>query len=138
MPKVKKTNVILTSYPADGWTPATLKLGAWPEEKKQEFLSFVRVHDLYNMPGCNINIHFDTSVMHVRGFKKPITYTPMHSRNKSNEMIIEIITDEENRECWPVCSATCPLCIQDGQCTSPFIKKFVGEVLFPEKYAKHK
>ena len=138
MPKAKKTNVILTSYPIDGWTPATLKLGAWSEDKKQEFLSFVRVHDLYNMPGCNINIHFDTSVMHVRGLKKPITYTPIRSRNKNNEMIIEIITDEENRECWPVCSATCPLCIQDGQCTSPLVKKYIGEFLFPKKYKKQR
>jgi len=138
MPKKKKTNVILTSYPTDGWTPATLKLGTWSEDKKQEFLAFVRMHDLYKMPGCNINIHFDTSVMHVRGFKKPITYTPTRSRNKSNEMIIEIITDEENRECWPVCSAACPLCIQDGQCTSPLVKKYIGEVLFPDRYVKQR
>ena len=36
--ETKKTNVILTSYPYDRLTPSTLKLGAWSEEKKQEFL----------------------------------------------------------------------------------------------------
>lgn len=136
--RAKKTNVILTSYPYDGWTPSTLKLGAWSEEKKQEFLNFVRGHDLYNLRGCCINIHFDNSVMHVRGFARPITFTPIRSRNKNNEIIIEIITDEENRTCWPVVSATCPLCIQDGQCTSPLVKKYIGEFLFPKKYIKQR
>lgn len=134
---VKNTNAILTNYPNGGWTPSEIKLGKWTDKKKQEFLAFVRGHSLYNL-GCCINIHFDNSIMHVRGFQKPITFTPMHSRNKNNEIIIEIITDEENRECWPVCPATCPMCIQDGQCTSPLVKKYIGEFLFPEKYSKQR
>jgi len=134
MPKVKKTTVILTSYSVGKWAPVELKLGAWSEDKKQEFLLFVRNHDLYNMPGCNINIHFNTSVMHVCGFKKPITFSPIRSQNKNNEMIIEIITNAENRECWPACPMVCPLCIKDGGCTSPLVEKYIGEFLFPKKY----
>ena len=133
----KKTNVILTSYPKGGWTPARLKLGAWSKEKKQEFLNYVRMHDLYNL-GCCINIHFDNSIMHVCGFQKPIVFKPMRPKNRANEMVIEIITDEENRICWPVCPATCPLCIQDGQCTSPLIRKYIGEFLFQKTYKKQR
>lgn len=133
----KKTNIILTSYPKGGGTPTRLKLGAWSNEKKQEFLNFVRMHDLYNL-GCCFNVHFDTSIMHVRSFAKPITFTPIRSQNKNNEIIIEIITDEENRTCWPVCAATCPLCVQDGQCTSPLVKKYIGEFLFAKQYKKQR
>ena len=32
----------------------------------------------------------------------------------------------------------CPKCIQDGKCTSPFIIKMLGEVLFPERYGKQR
>lgn len=138
----KKTKVILTSYPLDGWTSTTLKLGTWTEKQTQDFLNYVRGRhpfaDGHYYNTCAFNVHFDKYVIHSRGFDAPKTFRPIKSKNKKNELIVEIITDEENRECWPGCPSTCPLCMQDGQCTSPFIKKFVGEVLFPEKYAKQK
>ena len=139
---MKKTNVILTSYSMDS-TPTKLKIGKWTEQQKQDFLTYIKkfnplADDYYYESRCAFNVHTDDYIVHSRGFKKPITFKPMHSTNKPNEMIIEIITDEENRACWPVCPATCPLCMQDGQCTSPFIQKYIGAVLFPNKYAKQK
>lgn len=139
---VKKTNAILTSYPNGGWTPSEIKLGKWTDKQKERFLDHVRNHNPFAdgcyYETCSFNVHFDKYVIHSRGFDKPITFKPMHSKNRPNEIIIEIITDEEHRECWPVCPATCPMCIQDGQCTSLFIQKFVGEILFPQKYAKQR
>ena len=138
----KKTKVILTSYPRDGWTSTTLKLGTWTEKQKNDFLNYVRGRhpfaDGHYYNTCSFNVHTDDYVIHSRGFDAPKIFRPIKSKNKKNELIIEIITDEENRDCWPVCPATCPLCIGDGQCTSPFIKKFVGEILFDHKYAKQK
>ena len=137
-----KTKVILTSYPLDGWSSTTLKLGSWTEKQKDDFLNYVRGRhpfaDGHYYNTCSFNAHVDDYVIHSRGFDAPKIFRPIKSKNKKNELIIEIITDEENRECWPICPATCPLCIQDGQCTSQFIKKFVAERLFPNKYAKQK
>ena len=139
---MKKTNVILTSYPLNGWASTTLKLGTWTDKQKQDFLNYIRGRHpfadgcYYNT--CSFNVHFDTYVLHSRGFDAPKTFMPIRPKNKKNELIIEVITDEENRECWPVCPAVCPLCIKDGQCTSPFIQKYIGEFLFPEKYKKQR
>ena len=139
---MQKTNVILTSYSIDS-TPTKLKIGKWTDQQKQDFLVYVQkfsplADGYYYESRCAFNVHVDDYIVHSRGFDKPIRFKPMHSKNKPNEMIIEIITDEEHRDCWPACPATCPLCMQDGQCTSPFITKFVGEVLFQQKYAKQK
>ena len=138
----KKINVILTNYPCGGWTPTKLKLGTWSEAQKEHFLNYVRGRhpfaDVFYYNTCSFNVHFDTYVIHSRGFDTPKTFTPIRPKNKKDEIIIEIITDEESRECWPVCPVTCPMCMRDGQCTSLFIKQFVGEILFPDKYAKQK
>ena len=139
---MKKTNVILTSYPLNGWASTTLKLGTWTDKQKQDFLNYIRGRHpfadgcYYNT--CSFNVHFDTYVLHSSGFDAPKTFMPIRPKNKKNELIIETITDEENRDCWPVCPAVCPLCIKDGQCTSPFIQKYIGEFLFPEKYKKQR
>ncbi|MBO4480090.1 MAG: hypothetical protein J5742_00505 [Alphaproteobacteria bacterium] len=141
----KKINVILSVYPngqSGVLSPTKLKIGSWTDEQKQDFLKFVQeFHPLadghyYNT--CSFNVHFDKSMIHARGFDTPKVFQPMRSQNKPNEIIIEIITNEEYRECWPVCPATCPLCMRDGQCTSSFIKKYVGNPLFPNKYEKQK
>lgn len=129
----KKINIILTSYPNGKCTPTKLKLGPWIDKQKQEFLQLVRDPGLLG-DGCCFNVHFDKFILHSCGSKKPITFTPMHSQNKKNEIIIEIIPDEENRTCWPACPETCPLCIQDGQCTSQLVSRCIGEFLFKDKY----
>ena len=139
----KKTNVILTSYPRDDWSPTELKLGSWTDAQKKEFLAFVRGFnpfvDRFDYDcNCAFNVHVDDYVIHALRLSAPKTFRPIKSKNKKNEIIIEIVTDEEHRDCWPVCPATCSLCMQDGQCTSLFIKKYIGEVLFPNKYAKQK
>ena len=138
----KKTNVILTSYPWDGWTPTKLKIGSWTDTQKNDFLNYIKLRrplvDGHYYNTCSFNVHVDDYIIHSRGFDTSKIFKPIKSKNKKNEVIIEIITDDEHRECWPACPATCSLCMQDGQCTSPFIQKFVGEVLFPEKYAKQK
>ena len=136
---MKKTNVILTSYPLAGWTPTRIKLGTWTDEQKEQFLATVKKHTPWGyIDHCVFSVHFDNSVIHSRSFDTPRTFTPHVAKNKPNELIIEVIPDMEYTECWPICPATCPMCIQDGQCTSLFIRKFVGEVLFPKKYAKQR
>ncbi len=137
----KKTNVILTTYQIDKTKPTKIKLCQWTEPQKQEFINYAKGHIPPEGPaidGCAFNVHHNSSLIHCRPSETSREYIPHNSRNKSNELIIEIITDEENHECWPVCPAVCPLCIKDGQCTSPFIQKYIGEILFPEKYKKQR
>ena len=135
----KKTNIILTTYQFDKTKPTRLKLGPWDETQKQEFLNFIQGYnpndDLFLSPCC-FSVHFDKSVIHLRASDTPKLYTPMHSRNKKNEIIIEIIPNDEERICWPACPETCPLCMQDGQCPSLFIQKYVANILWPNKYAR--
>ncbi len=135
----KKTHVILTTYPIGKTTPTKLKLGTWDEQKKQDFLKLVQNnHEQMFICTCSFNVHFDGYIIHSYSFgRAPKMFKPMHSQNKPNEIIIEIITDEENRDCWPICPSTCPLCMRDGQCTSPFVRD-MASLLFPNKYKKQR
>ena len=141
MANKKDTNVILTSYPVDGWTPTKLKLNKLTDKQKQEFVNHIKGYlppEGLISNNCAFNVHYDSSLIHCCSSNTPHEFTPHNSRNKPNELIIEVITDEENRECWPVCPTVCPLCIKDGQCTSPFVQKYIGEILFPNKYKKER
>ena len=136
----KKTHVILTNYSRDGWAPNDIKIGNWTEQQKNDFLADLNKHtpwDDYNQR-CVFNVHFDKSVTHMRSFDRPQTFTPHVPKNKPNELILEIIPDINFCDCWAGCPVACPACIKDGGCTSLFIKKYIGEIIFPNKYAKQK
>jgi len=139
MLKAKKTNVIFTNYPEYGLTQNTIKIGQWTEQQKMDFLSAIREHtpQEYALP-CSFNVHFDKSVIHSRNFDVPKLFNPHAPKNKPNELIIEIIPQIEDVDCYAKRPAACPNCIKNGACESWFIKKYIGEILFPNKYAKQK
>ena len=139
----KKIKIILTNYPDSHQKKQKIKLGVWAtDEQKQRFLNFIKAHNIDNdgIPmvntKCSFNVHFDKSLIHSCEFDVPKQFTPLHSQNKKNEVIIEIIPGKDC-ECWPMCSCYCLDCIQSGACPSPFISKYIGE-LFPDKYQKQR
>ena len=136
----KKTHVILMNYPEYETAPNIIKIGAWTEQQKKDFLNAIRCHVPadYTDP-CSFNIHFDNSIIHSRSFDSPKPFTPHRPKNKPNELIVEVIPNiESTNECWAACARACPKCIQNGACQSWFIKKYIGEFLFPEKYSKQR
>jgi hypothetical protein len=137
----KKTNVILANYPDNSCVLATqdVKIGNWTEQQRQDFLTKLNQHKGWEfIDGCAVSVHFDKSVIHARSFDAPKTFTPYVAKNKPNELLIEIIPNMITNECPACFPAGCPACLRDGECTSPFIKEYIGNVLFPNKYNKQK
>ena len=91
MPR-KKTNVFLMNYPLDNRGSNKIKIASWTAEQKDNFLNAIRTQRAgYYVAPCAFSIHFDTYVIHARSFDRPKTFTPHISKNKPNEIIIEII-----------------------------------------------
>lgn len=134
MPR-KKTNVFLMNYPLDNRGSNKIKIASWTAEQKDNFLNAIRTQRAgYYVAPCAFSIHFDTYVIHARSFDRPKTFTPHISKNKPNEIIIEIIPDVENCDCWTSLPISCPDCIKRGGCDSVFIKGAICNVLFPNAY----
>ena len=133
----KKTNVIVVNY-SDGTTKQKkIKIGIWSAEEKQDFLSEISSHESFDGV-CSFNVHHDKVLTHVPARGATKQFVPTHSQNKRNELIIEIIPNLENNECWVNTPESCPHCLQIGDCRSWAIKKLIGMKLFKEKYTNQK
>lgn len=131
-----KTNVVFMTYPRNREKPTKIKIGTWSEQQKIDFLNQVLAHTgLYFNDRCSFNVHFDKSIIHSCAFKKSILFTPTRSKNKKNELIIEVIPDIEILNCSV---SQCSRWIQNGGCQSWFIQKYIGKTLFPNIYAKQR
>lgn len=132
---MEKTNVIFMNYPEKRREPTRIKVDTWTEQQKMDFLSAIRKHtpQEYALP-CSFNVHFDKSVIHSRNFDVPKLFNPHAPKNKPNELIIEIIPQIEDVDCYATRPAACPNCIKNGACESWFIKKYIGQTLFPNQY----
>lgn len=135
----KKTNIIFMNYPEKRREPTKIKIGTWTEQQKNDFLANLNEHTPWDYnQRCVFNVLFDKSVIHARSFDRPKTFTPHVAKNRPNELIIQIIPDIDFCDCWAGSEMSCPVCLKCGDCTSAFIKKYIGEILFPNKYAKQK
>lgn len=134
----KQTDIIIVNYPSDNEKPFGIKVDSWTEKQTKDFLNTVKTQTPsdYRDP-CVFNVHFDKYIIHSCMFNAPVTFRPRRTQNKKSEIIIEIIPSKDS-ECPASCNRACPVCLRDGECTSPFIREYIGKILFAHKYQKHK
>ena len=138
MPKEKKYDVILVNYPEYNQKPFRIKVDSWTEKQTADFLNAIKTYTAsdYRDP-CAFNVHFDKHIIHSCMFNAPMVFQPRRTQNKKSEIIIEIIPSKDS-DCWASCNNACPVCLRNGDCTSPFIREYIGKILFDHKYQKQR
>ena len=131
-----------------------IKIGTWSDEQQQKFIESLykfEDKDTYRCL-CSFDVEYDNTRLCDIGIGDGVGCTindwPDHLKTaKDSELVIEmdpsikrpgssLPDDGSDCECGAKHSHCCPRYIKDGKCTSPSIRKLVGEVLFPEKYGK--
>ena len=134
--------VILTNMPnGDDEKPTTLNVGRMSGKAGQNFVKNILQLDPKDNEGdnhtCGFNLYYHQNAVRVVPYDKPKTWQPFNQKNEENELVIEIIPIT-TKDCGSWANYQCPMCLASGECTSPFIKKYIGEVLFPKKYGKQR
>ena len=131
--------------------PTQLNLGKMSEEQLNAFLSIIRnsKQELHSKYHCGFDVFWGDEAFEVRPMRfagrnnvpATVHWHPAPELNpaKQNEIVIVmrpgVLADTD---CTVSDAHNCPLCVRGGKCPSPFIRKYIGKVLFPNKYAKQK
>ncbi len=129
--------------------PTQLNLGQISEEQLNKFLSIIRNSkpergEKYH---CGFDVFLIDKAFAVepkpigRNLPTTIEWLPASyiSPAKPDEVVIVMRPGVlDDTDCVVSDTHNCPICIQSGMCPSPFIRKYIGKVLFPNKYAKQK
>ena len=135
--QMSQTTVILINY-SDGITKqAKIRAGVLSPKEKQDFLTKVSEYESFDNV-CSFNVHYDKKLMHVPAKGGTRQFIPMHSQNKKNELIIEIIPNLNKNECWANNETSCIKCLQTGGCQSYPIKNLIGIKFFKDNYTDQK
>ena len=138
----KETTVTLTNVPNGKEEPTVLNCGTITDAQKQDFLAAISGHKPSDNDGdnhtCGFNVYYaKQSAMRVVPYEVSTNFQPTKQKIGKNELIVEMIPMSK-KECGSWANYHCPICLASGDCTSPFIKKYIGEVLFPDKYGKQR
>lgn len=134
--------IILTNMPnGNDEKPTTLNLGRISGLSKQKFLDRILKYNPKENDGnhisCAFNVYSDQGAIRMAPFDTPKKWQPFDQKSDDNELVIEMIP-----YCGKVCGSwanyQCPTCLLAGECPSPFIRKYIGEVFFPQKYGKQR
>jgi hypothetical protein len=141
-PSGKETTVTLTNVPNGKEKPTVLNCGTITDAQKQDFLAAISEHKPSDNDGdnhtCGFNVYYaKQSAMRVVPYDMPIDFQPVKKKISKNELIVEMVPMSK-KECGSWANYHCPICLASGDCTSPFIKKYIGEVFFPDKYGKQR
>ena len=155
----KMKNVILMASSCPGYRSTCLNLGWFPDETVKKIIEIGSASFCGEEPECgNLNdpqrifendccfeLHYEHEYKHETLFCstkiKPfiVEHAPAYPmreptwKDKENEFIVEI---EPIRNGCHAKMAECPMYIYNGNCPSPFIRKCIGALLFPDKYGK--
>lgn len=142
--------VILQNFAttSDG-RPTQINLGKASEEFQKKILEFFRGCEIKDDGNrCffelfyNSNIALTTELSLCLGPRKQVAveWEPCAAVNKAkkDEMVIVVNPSPKSSDCVVSHKHDCPLCIAAGQCTSPLIRKYIGQIFFPNKYCKQK
>lgn len=136
----KEITVTLTNVPNGKEKPTVLNCGTITDAQKQDFLAAISGHRPSDGDNhtCGFNVyHAKQSAMRVVPYEVSTNFQPTKQKIGKNELIVEMIPLSK-KECGSWANYHCPICLASGDCTSPFIKKYIGEVLFPDKYGKER
>ena len=134
-------NIILTNMPNSLDKPTSLKVGTISEQDEKEFLERVNKYKPQENIGhnytCSFNLHYASNTIRVAPYDTAHEWQPVEKKNADNELVIEMIPLSKFK-CGLFANYDCPHCLFNGECVSPFIKKYIGSFLFPNKYPKQK
>lgn len=138
----KGTTVTLTNVPNGKEKPTVLNCGTITDAQKQDFLAAISEHKPSDNDGdnhtCGFNVYYaKQSAMRVVPYEVSTNFQPTKQKIGKNELIVEMIPLSK-KECGSWANYYCPICLASGDCTSPFIRKHIGALLFPDKYAKQR
>ena len=141
-PSAKEITVTLTNVPNGKEKPTVLNCGTITDAQKQDFLAAISGHKPSDNDGdnhtCGFNVyHAKQSAMRVVPYEVSTNFQPTKQKIGKNELIVEMIPMSK-KECGSWANYHCPICLASGDCTSPFIKKYIGEVFFPNQYGKQR
>ena len=134
--------ITITNVPNGKEKPTVLNCGTITDAQKQDFLAAISGHKPSDNDGdnhtCGFNVYYaKQSAMRVVPYEVSTNFQPTKQKIGKNELIVEMIPMSK-KECGSWANYHCPICLASGDCTSPFIKKYIGEVLFPDKYGKQR
>ncbi len=123
-----------------------INVGVMSEEVQKNFIECIR--NCKPIDGNEFHCGFDVYCDDKTGFEvRPNRKQPAVdwnvpdclNRAGENEMVIEMQPGKLKETDCPVSrSHDCPLCIASGKCPSPFIRKYIGKVFFPNQYGKQR
>lgn len=141
---VKKTSaneitVTLTNVSKGTEKPTVLNCGTITDAQKQHFLAAKYKPNMTDddFHECGFILYYAQSSKGVLPYGMPEKFRPSKRKIGENELVVEMIPLDANK-CGSWDLYNCPKYIASGNCTSPFIKKYIGEVLFPDKYGKQR
>ena len=134
--------ITITNVPNGKEKPTVLNCGTITDAQKQDFLAAISGHKPSDNDGdnhtCGFNVYYaKQSAVRVVPYEVSTNFQPTKQKIGKNELIVEMIPMSK-KECGSWANYHCPICLASGDCTSPFIKKYIGEVLFPDKYGKQR
>ena len=134
--------ITITNVPNGKEKPTVLNCGTITDAQKQDFLAAISGHKPSDNDGdnhtCGFNVYYaKQSAVRVVPYEVSTNFQPTKQKIGKNELIVEMIPMSK-KECGSWANYHCPICLAFGDCTSPFIKKYIGEVLFPDKYGKQR
>lgn len=131
--------ITITNVPKGNEKPTTLNCGTITDAQKQDFLAAKYKPNMTDddFHECGFILYYAQSSKGVLPYGMPEKFRPSKRKIGENELVVEMIPLSK-KECGSWDNYNCPKYIASGNCTSPFIKKYIGEVLFPDKYGKQR
>ena len=143
MANAKDTKVILTT----AWYGRENKANSFKldellsDDKKQEFLDSVLENNPKDNDGdchsCGFNLYYDHNEVNIMPYDTPRKIHSLGQKNAEDELVIEMVPLSKKR-CGAWANYMCATCLAAGDCTSSFIRKYIGSMFFPRKYDKEK
>jgi len=139
-------NIILTHIPNAGEKTTRLNLEPLTSLNVYDYMHSIQhynpQYDNDNNCSCGFNIYYKNIyykgvAFRVVPYDIPKKWQPFDKKNDENELVIEMIPLSKS-ECGSWANYHCPICLANGGCRSPFIKKYIGRVLFPNKYGNER
>ena len=133
--------ITITNVQKGNEKPTTLNCGTITDAQKQEFLNSVSEYKPSATNGdnhtCGFNLYYVESAKRVVPYDIPKDFQPSQRKIGENELVVEM-APITTKECGSWANYHCPICLASGGCTSPFIRKYIGKVFFPNQYGKER
>ena len=130
-------NIILTHIPNAGEKNTRLNLEPLTSLEVYNFMHCIQhyypQYDYGNNYSCGFNIYYKGVAFRVVPYDIPKKWQSFDKKSGGNELVIEMIPLSKS-ECGSQANYHCPTCLASGECKSPFVKQYIGKILFPGKY----